>query len=1366
MSEGESKMATARNDLNIPGPQPLKLSTGSPKVNLDRFKDEWNDWILATGQEKKTEAEKAAILRVFLGSEAKEIYYANELNKKTLKASEILDELEKIIVQEENVITNRFKFQTYNQEMSQKFADYLLELKKLHIKANYEGVKPDEILRDKIVQGIGNKKLQKELLKMKDPTLVKVVQTCHADEAARMNQEVMNERNEQKPSTIEEHILKQEFARCKFCGMKHEFVKGKCPAISKECNKCGRKGHFAKCCYAKERAVKENKAIYDEDEREIKVVRESASGLYKKLEVTNPENLPGRKRIVLDCYLDTGACANVIGYHNLCKLLKVQQVKLMPTEVKLRSFGGHKIQILGKYSFNLRHKEQNYKLSFNVTETKHGPLLSRDACLKLELLKIEKEVKSIESELRNYVDSHKSVIDQLLINYACVFEGLGRMKGEVKLAVNPDVNPIIQAPRRHPLAKQEKLKEELDKLLRDGIIMKEEEHTDWCSNIMLLERNGKTRLVLDPIPLNKALLRPNYQFPTVEELLPAISRAKVFSKLDARKGFWQVVLDEASSKLTTFWTPFGRYRFKRMPFGISPAPEIFQHKQNEVLNGLKGVEVMADDLLVYGVGDTMEQAVKDHNHNLEELLKRLKNRGCKLNKEKLSLLQEELIFYGHVISREGLKPDPQKVAAIKQMEKPRSKEEVHRFLGMVNYLAKFIPHLSSKTEELRQIIHKEGTFEMLWNKEVHDKKYEELKNAISEDALLRYIQLNKPIVIEADSSCYGLGACLSQEGRPLYYASRVLTSTERKYAQIEKELLAIRFACSRFDQFIAGNPDITVRTDHKPLLAIFKKPVLAASKRIQVMLLQLQRYNVKLEYHSGKEVVIADTLSRAPIESSDIEGINIYTIEKEQEEINEIQSLDLIEATKVSESRLEHIKVETSRDAALVNIMRYISSSWPDSIKKVPDEAKEYYKFRHELTEQNGLVIRGQQIVIPRNIRKLMIEKVHMGHQGIEYTINLARSSLFWPGMGRQISDKVASCDMCIKYSASNPKEPMMSHKVPEYPQQIVSMDICEWEQERYLISICHYSDFIEVNKIGNMRASTIIDVCKNNFARYGIPEVVITDGGMSFCNEEFEIFRRKWQFKHVTSSPHHQQGNGKAEAAVKVFKSILKKSVGDKVDWQLGMLNQRNTANKTGFSPNSRFHARTTRSAIPALIVTYSPKIPKFKSTIIEKQREKAKDYYDKTTRLLKPLKEGDIVWIKMNPQRKEHWKKGKVMKKLNERDYLVKVNNTVYRRNRFYIKLQKDSTDSNETVSNPEEEAESFSEFGVEENDHEQAQSEQSFYEDCEEEDEDLDPVIPHTREPSPIAEEEDESRTDQRPRRRIQLPKRFQDFIVEPN
>lgn len=284
---------------------------------------------------------------------------------------------------------------------------------------------------------------------------------------------------------------------------------------------------------------------------------------------------------------------------------------------------------MGIYKFDIQHDGRNYRLVFNVMTVRHGPLLSRNACLKLGLLKLGEEVKVLNKISEGVSQENVKITRQIIQKYS------GRFKGEVKLQVDNDIKPSIQAPRRHPLAKQKQPREEINKLVSEGIIVKEEEHTEWCSNVMLLEQNNKTRLVLDPIQLNKALLRPNYQFTTVEEILPSISKAKIFSKLDARKGFWQVVLDEESSRLTTFWTPFGRYRWKRMPFGISPANEIFQHKQNEILSGLKGVEAIADDLLVYGVGDTLDEAVKDHNKNLENLLERLEKKGCKLNKYKM-----------------------------------------------------------------------------------------------------------------------------------------------------------------------------------------------------------------------------------------------------------------------------------------------------------------------------------------------------------------------------------------------------------------------------------------------------------------------------------------------------------------------------------------------------------------------------------------------------------------------------------------------------------------------------------------------------------------------------------------------------------
>ena len=160
------------------------------------------------------------------------------------------------------------------------------------------------------------------------------------------------------------------------------------------------------------------------------------------------------------------------------------------------------------------------------------------------------------------------------------------------------------APRRIPVTLQKEVKEKIAELEKKGIIQKVTDPTDWISSMVIVSKPGKIRICLDPRDLNKAIQRPKYQMPTLEEILPKLSKAKVFTTLDAKYGFYQIGLDEESSKKTTFWTPFGRYRYLRMPFGISVAPEEFECKLHEKLTGLEGVEILRDDLLVVGYGDT------------------------------------------------------------------------------------------------------------------------------------------------------------------------------------------------------------------------------------------------------------------------------------------------------------------------------------------------------------------------------------------------------------------------------------------------------------------------------------------------------------------------------------------------------------------------------------------------------------------------------------------------------------------------------------------------------------------------------------------------------------------------------------------
>ncbi|KAL9964865.1 hypothetical protein ACROYT_G028567 [Oculina patagonica] len=258
--------------------------------------------------------------------------------------------------------------------------------------------------------------------------------------------------------------------------------------------------------------------------------------------------------------------------------------------------------------------------------------------------------------------------------------------------------------------------------------------------VAIRKPSGKLRICIDPKDLNQALKRSHYPMPTIEEVLLRLSNAKVFSVLDAKDGFWQVKLQEESSYLTTFWTPFGRFRWLRMPFGISTALEDFQRWQHEVLEGLPGVEVIADDILVYGSGDTKEQADLDHDRNLIGVLERARLCNLKLNKQKLKLRLTEVPYMGHLLTSDGLRPDPQKVQAVIDMPKPDGIKAVQRFLGFVNYLSKFLPHISGVCEPLRRLTDKDSVW--CWQSQ-HDEAMESIKKLVTTQPILRYYDVKE-----------------------------------------------------------------------------------------------------------------------------------------------------------------------------------------------------------------------------------------------------------------------------------------------------------------------------------------------------------------------------------------------------------------------------------------------------------------------------------------------------------------------------------------------------------------------------------------------------------------------------------------------
>ena len=311
----------------------------------------------------------------------------------------------------------------------------------------------------------------------------------------------------------------------------------------------------------------------------------------------------------------------------------------------------------------------------------------------------------------------------------------------------------------------------------------------------------------------------------------------MFTKVDLASAFWHLELDEESSMLTTFATPYGRYRWLRLPFGLSVSSEIFQKHLHQELHVLPVVKCIADDVLIHGTNDA------DHDSNLERFMGRCQQKGIKLNSQKLELKAKEVPFHGYLLTMEGLKPDPEKVRAIVEMPRPEGRDDILRLNGMVNYLSRFLPNLPDVMKPLRDLTHKDAAW--CWD-DLQEKAWSDVKKLIVSAPVLAYYKSTEALEIQCDSSQSGLAAALMQNGHPIAYVSRALTETESRYAQIEKEMLAIVFSVEKFNDYTFGRKTI-VHTDHKPLESIVKKPLHRAPKRLQGMMIRLQKYDLDID---------------------------------------------------------------------------------------------------------------------------------------------------------------------------------------------------------------------------------------------------------------------------------------------------------------------------------------------------------------------------------------------------------------------------------------------------------------------------------------------------------------------------------------
>lgn len=1262
--------------LPPPAAQPQAFFNAVPAPDRFTFKkDDWSSWIasyeryrLATGLDKQEEKLQVNSLLLHMGSNVDQLLATmgkqpEQLTKYDEGKQLFADYYEK----KTNIMYERAKFNLRNQRDHETAEEYIADVVRLAKSCKY-GPLEEELVRDRLVVGIRDQRLSQQLQMDEKLTLKtasdKITQSesvqaqtkdirgasnkADGEEVSRVYRKHMNTRQLGKKANM--HVKFKEYPQCNRCGAKPSHELKLCPALRATCRKCKIKGHYAEFCKSK---VVRQLEVSESSESDGDSALYDYAEVVKVGEITKGNTEPWRINLTISNQkvtfkLDTGADESILTldqYNNM-----KEKPDIVKTNDKLYGVGHRKLDTVGVAHVTVTHKLKSETIQIYIVADATENLLGRPSINKLKLIKW---IDSVETEA-NDITEYKQ---KLITEYPNLFQGLGKIKGttyDLKLEDNAQPFAII-TPRRIPVPLMEKVEKELQEMQHEGVIEEVTDPTQWCAPMVVVTKsNGEIRICADFTELNKHVLRERLQLPSVDETLAQLQEAKIFTKLDANSGFWQLCLTEKSSNYLTFITPFGRFKYKRLPFGICSAPEVYQRIMFEIVGHKKGVVVHMDDIVIFG------KNIKEHDNRLHNVLKSLKDHGITLNKKKCQFALTELKFLGHIIGENGVKADPELIEAIKEFRPPCSVTEVRQFLGMVNQITKFVPNAAEQTTQLRQLLRKDNAF--MWT-EAHQNNFESLKTLITTTPILAIYNTNYKTRVSADASSYGIGGVLEQQQldgtwKPVIYCSKSLSDVQKRYAQIEKESLAIMWTCTRLQQYLIGK-QFTIFTDHKPLIAILKtKPINELTSRLQRFRMHMVNFDYDIEYVPGKDFFTADALSRTPQEKISDKDKDILLEDSCAVYIRMV----VHEAEITANTSEQAIVTAQAKDIALSSIKEYVLKGWPEK-QSFNKEALVYYKHRNEISLNEGLLCYKDRIIIPPEMRKIVLQQIHTGHQGITKSKLRAREALWWPRINTHIEDLIQNCEVCLK-NRNTETEPLMPTKTPTLPWSEIAADLFHFKGFTFLVIQDFYSRFPEVIKLDKTTSESIINEFKKVFARYGIPSVLRSDNGPQFNNLTFKQFATGYNFKHVTSSPTYAQSNGMAERAVQLVKKILAKSE----DPYLGLLAYRNTPLTSGASPAQLLMGRRLRDNLPTSNEYLKPNQPDHKMihTRMMEESGKQKAYYDNRhkAKSLRDLTEGEKVWV-TNMQRC-----GTVTSTAAEpRSYIIQTETGQVRRNRKHL-------------------------------------------------------------------------------------------------
>lgn len=961
---------------------------------------------------------------------------------------------------------------------------------------------------------------------------------------------------------------------CTYCGLTGVHEKGKrCPAYGKKCNNCHGMNHFASVCTRSrdtqgrhqkgKKNWKKNQVHKTTERPESTSSDEDYFNHLQKARVKHVKKIGDKKldneKLIkvqledVEAYVepDSGADVNILDEHQYKALVhrSAKRLKLEASSTKLHNLQTE-LEVKGESDVTVRNLTRGIKTRFVILKghMNSPPLLSRNTLESLGMLQIKPDgslAEPNELRIRKVEDKKKHgdpEIRRILQKYDNVFQGIGLIydsrndrEFHARFHMKPEAAPVAQKPRQVPYHLQDPLKKWLIQGMEQDIFepVPEGEPVTWCSPLVVQPKPkftsvDKDKLEPHMIRASVDLRVPNQsmertrivQAPVVEDFIYKFHDCKVWSKLDMRQGYHQLLLAPESREVATFSTPWGNMRPKRLVFGAKASQDVFDEAMVRIFGDIPRCLNQRDDIMIGG------RNLEEHNRTLETVLQRAADFGITFNLEKAEFAKEDIEFYGYRFTKDGLKPSEDKVRAIKDAPRPESKTAVRSFLGMTGYLSKFIPRYASITEPLRVLTHTNTHF--VWRKKEKE-AFQILKDSISSQDTMTFFDPRRPIVVRTEASYNeGLAAGLFQRTekglQPVHFISRTLTETERNYSQTEKDALAIKWAKERFRMYLLGAPKFRIVTAHKPLLPIFNKATAKLTPRVEKWVMSMQDCDYELVYEPGKdEKDPLDFLSRHPLpetEEDNTERVIKHIIEAKHAVV------------------LDKIQAETEKDEILKQIQARIKKGDWEKFKKNPDISP-YYSIRDELYTAEGLIFRGEQIVLPTSLKRKTIKIAHqMGHMGVTKTKRMLREKYWFPEMNKMTDQILNQCFPCQVSTKDHRTEPIKTTSIPKKPWDAIAIDFGgPYPDGHYnLVVTDKRTRYPEVERTPSTACKPTTERLKKMFATHGTPRTVDSDNGPPFNSHEFREFAEEEGFRHHRVTPLHARANGQAESFMKML--------------------------------------------------------------------------------------------------------------------------------------------------------------------------------------------------------------------------------------